>query len=103
MAPVEQGSRLRKVLEGFILRSTPQCQTIAFWTSLGMDGSLPVGIRVSSYLHRLGCDFCRNYQEHLHRIRDVSHEFELNLDELHDDGLPAEARARIKEAILQNS
>ena len=52
-----------------------------------------MGIRVLTYQHRLACDFCLNYQEHLHRILDVSHDFELHLDELHDDRLPAEARA----------
>jgi hypothetical protein len=72
--------------------------------SLRMDRPLRAGTRASIYLHRLACEFCRNCERHFGLIRDASREFQLHLHELRDDDrLPASARARIKEAILQNS
>lgn len=67
-----------------------------------LDRPLQVWIRVSIHLHRLACRFCDNYRRHLDLIRGISNEFQFHLHELRDDQLPAEAKARIKKAVLQD-
>jgi hypothetical protein len=72
MAWCEEGSSLRKRLNGFLLKNTPRCQGIAFMMSQTMDRDIPLQICFTVLLHRLACDFCANYRKHLELIRKIS-------------------------------
>jgi len=84
-----------------ICRFTPTCPEVTRILSLGMDKQLSLMMRMKLRIHYLMCSFCQRYMKQLKYIRQVSREFPDKIGEVSDAKLPAEAKARMKEALQQ--
>jgi hypothetical protein len=97
----EQRSWLQLQIVLLICRFTPTCPEVIRILSLGMDKELPLIMRIKSRIHYLMCSFCERYMKQLKYIRQVAHEFPDKIGEISDAKLPADAKERMKAALLE--
>lgn len=64
-----------------------------------MDKELSLLTRIKLRIHYLMCSFCKRYAKQLKYMRTVAHEFPEKIGEVSDAKLPADAKARLKEAL----
>ena len=78
------------------------CQEVSRFVSESLDRELPLGQRLRVRIHLLMCRFCSRFRRQVLFLRDAARRYLTAGDETETspaDGLSAEARARIKQAL----
>ena len=79
----------------------PSCAETARRLSLAQEQPLGAGERVGVWIHLCYCRFCRRYRRQLAFLRRAARAFRENLAKVSQEQLPADARQRILERLLQ--
>lgn len=80
-------------------RHSPKCREATRLLSQGMDGPLPLLVRLRLQLHFLMCCYCRRYSEQLHYIRKASRSFQDYSDSALRATLPAAIKDQMKSLL----
>lgn len=94
---------LKAGLAGLVWRFTPNCREVARLTSEARDHALPLGMRTRLGLHRIFCKWCARYAEQLDLLHEASRQFPEHLDEINGPALNAQAKARFKRALREQT
>ena len=90
------------MLVKFIAKHTPKCREMVRILSRSMDEPMPLISRIKKRLHFLICCWCQRYEAQLHYLHESSRRFPEYADEA-GVPLPANAKARIKQKLAENS
>lgn len=63
------------------MKSMPSCNEVTRLVSEGLDRQLGFGARVALRVHFMMCRGCRNFEEHMRRLRQAIQELSRGEDE----------------------
>jgi hypothetical protein len=81
----------------------PSCAETARRLSRAQEQPLGVGERVGVWISMCFCRFCRRYRRQLMFLRRAARAFRENLSEVSQAQLPAEARRKIMDRLIQEN
>lgn len=82
-----------------IAKHTPKCHDITRLISESMDRPLPLRTRISMRIHYRICVWCERYRDQLGFLREALHSCPEQGVEKKCNGLPPDARSRLKIAL----